>query len=167
MPRKIDLMCVRFGRLRVVGDLLPNRWGVSQWMCHCDCGKDIIVSTGHLKAGSTKSCGCFQAEIQQRSHPRHGQSTISCVTAEYRAWHNMKQRCLNPNSTGHENYGGRGITVCDRWLNFENFFEDMGCRPSPKWSIDRIDNDGNYEPGNVRWATRFQQTHNRRAKVLV
>lgn len=98
----------------------------------------------------------------RRSHGEAGRATRS---SEYRTWGGMVQRCTNPNNSRYSSYGGRGITVCDRWRTFENFLEDMGRRPSPDHSIDRIDNDGSYEPGNVRWATKSQQQINRRARA--
>lgn len=101
------------------------------------------------------------------THLRHGHSKRASITAEYNSWISMKTMCNNPNYSGYSDYGGRGISVCDRWGTFDNFLKDMGKKPSPKHSLDRIDNDGNYEPGNCRWATRKQQSRNRRGNRLV
>lgn len=144
----------RFGRLVVLAfDHGDGRR--SWWRVRCDCGALSLARADALKRGAVTSCGCAHADAVTT----HGMTG----TAEHRAWQNMIDRCHNPNSTSWRNYGGRGITVCSAWRSdFESFVGDVGCRPSPRHSIDRIDNDGNYEPGNVRWATMRQQSRNRR-----
>jgi hypothetical protein len=156
MPARLRLRGRRFGRLTVVrfshSDLS------TRWICRCDCGTIIVASANHLIPGQVKSCGCLYRDTRVGSPIRHGMSG----TSEHRIWKTMRQRCENPRSSRFKDYGGRGIRVCARWRKFENFFADMGRRP-PGRSIDRIDNDGNYEPKNCRWATAMQQRHNRRA----
>lgn len=147
-----------------------NRWTITspagsdfrgQALVHatCNCGTERVVNARNVKSGKSKSCGCLKTEM----HTRHGQRKRTATTPEYRAWQSAVHRFTNPRVACYKNYGGRGIKVCDRWRgSFETFLADMGRRPSPDLSLDRIDNDGNYEPGNFRWATREQQNANRR-----
>ncbi len=158
--RLINLTGKVFGYLRVICRRTCGGRRV-RWLCVCRCGKLVDVAGDSLHVGDTRSCGCYHRRRASESNITHGHSTRSVM---YSTWCNMKTRCTNINSEDYPNYGGRGIMVCDRWSAFENFLEDMGERP-PGRSIDRIDNDGNYEPTNCRWATPTQQRHNRRDSV--
>ena len=158
-----DLTNQRFGLLTAVK--IIDKPGRCNWECICDCGNIKIILAESLKSGKTKSCGCFNTKVVKDRMTTHGLTE----TPEYITWTSMKTRCLNQNSIKYPDYGGRGITICDRWKDsFENFFEDMGKRPSPKHSLDRHpDKNGNYEPLNCRWATIPQQGRNKRNNVMI
>lgn len=163
--RLIDLEGMKFGRLTVVGraiDMSAKR-KEARWKCVCDCGHEIVVSGYGLRSGHTKSCGCYQLEKALATSIKHGETKGGISTDEYKIWAGAKRRCTDKTYKGYKNYGGRGIKMCNEWRdNFSKFIEEVGRRPGNEYSIDRIDNDGDYEPGNVRWATRSQQNKNRR-----
>jgi hypothetical protein len=165
----------RFSRLVVlefVGKSTDHRL---LWRCRCDCGNEAIVLGSDLRRQSTRSCGCLRREIaiekaKQKAQiaKTHGHACRNAHSPEYGVWTSMKERCSAPNSKDWPRYGGRGIKVCDEWINdFERFFRDMGPRPSKKHSIDRIDNEKGYEPGNCRWATAIEQASNTRTTSFV
>lgn len=157
----------RFHFLLVVEELEPTRYArtfVRNYRCLCDCGAETFASGPNLKRGATKSCGCWKQMTAGFGTKSHGMSK----TDEYKIWAGIKKRCLNPKYKEFHLYGGRGITISARWAeSFENFYADMGPRPSKSHSIDRKDNDGNYEPGNCRWATDVEQSHNSKQVRLV
>jgi hypothetical protein len=165
MSARIDITGLRFGRLTVVGfDHLRGKGKRAIWLCKCDCGKDRLVQGNHLRGGLSKSCGCLAKETTSKIKRKHGHTVSGGnKTPEYKAWIAIKTRCYKVDGVDYKNYGARGIIVCDRWLNsFENFIEDMGLKPSEKHSVDRINNDGNYEPANCKWSTHSEQMKNRR-----
>jgi hypothetical protein len=147
----------------LVSRLLPMK--PAKWSAMCECGSVKIVHASNLCAGRHQSCGCKRNE-NNTMRATHGATTGGIRTPEYQVWRNMRQRCYNPSNPGWKNYGARGITVCPRWDAYEAFIADMGPRPSPKHSLDRIDNDKEYTSSNCRWATRTMQNRNRRSSVL-
>lgn len=158
-----------FGRLIVIARDGATGDGKARWRCLCECGTILTVTGKDLRSGNTQSCGCqrrdqFVAASIKRC-TKHGHAAKDSKV--YQAWISMKSRCYYPHNASYARYGGRGIQVCERWRDsFENFLADMGEPPTPQHSIDRIDNDGNYEPGNVRWATKIEQGHQSTNRML-
>jgi len=160
----LNLKGKRFGRLTVIKQANVRIHKKIVWLCECECGNTKAVLGTRLKKGYTKSCGCIQKEVVKSLMTKHGH-TIGHKTNTYRAWSSMHQRCNNPNDISYKYYGGRGITICERWNSFEDFLEDMGEVPKGL-TLDRKDNDKNYGPANCSWATRAKQTQNSRRTKL-
>lgn len=163
MRIKIDLVGNRYGRLLVLSDT-GRRYknGDIYWLCKCDCGNEVEINGNNIKSGRTISCGCYNKEIITNRNFKHGHNTRNKTSSEYIAWCNMVARCENHNDARYDTYGARGIIVCEEWRkDFSSFLKHIGLKPSKKYSIDRINNNGNYEPGNVRWGTDEQQFRNK------
>ncbi len=161
--RPIDLSGTRYGSLVALA-IVGRKNKKAAWLCQCDCGKTSIVTSDHLRSGKTKSCGCTRGTHFSKlnaNQTTHGKS----YSTEYKIWQGMMQRCHNTDCGGYAEYGGRGIFVCDEWHTFEKFYADMGPRPSNRYSLDRLNNDGPYSPANCEWRTLSQQQRNRRDTV--
>ena len=160
MRPRLNLIGNQFGRLKVIKFHSIDRHGHSKWETVCECGNKKTITGILLQRGETRSCGCFRKENAHkllRFRLKHGLT----YTPTWNSWKSMLDRCTYSKSKGWKNYGGRGITVCRRWGKFENFLEDMGIRPK-ELTLDRINNSGNYEPNNCRWATWIEQAQSRR-----
>lgn len=159
--KRIDRTGEKYGRLTVI-EHVPNAPGAkdtnARWLCMCECGKAKIVYGQDLKKGKVVSCGCWNEE----KRTKHGMAR----TRIYKVWMGIRVRCTNPKERSYPNYGGRGIQICERWLTFENFLADMGDRPAG-YEIDRIDNNGNYEPSNCRWVSRKVNLNNKRDNRVI
>lgn len=161
MPQIADIAGQTFGRL-IALDIDDHRSGRRKvWRCQCSCGRVSFATSANLRSGAVKSCGCLKVD-SAKSRATHGESRRS---AEYVAWAGMKSRCLNRNSEDWTDYGGRGISVCADWLEFQPFLLAMGRKPTPRHSLDRMNVHGNYEPSNCRWATPIEQSTNRRNRL--
>ena len=157
-----DISNQRFGRLTAISPTGEKRWGVSIWLCLCDCGKEKLAAVNSLKSGLVKSCGCLAKEKNTQRMTSHGMYG----TSTYKSWDAMIQRCCNKDGKNYKKYGALGISVCDDWRNsFENFLRDMGERPSGT-SLDRIDGSKGYFRENCRWADSSTQTRNRACTTL-
>ncbi len=161
LPKRAkDLTGMKFGRLLVIKCAgKGTKDGKLYWVCECDCGTEISTIGANLKTGNTKSCGCYYKDTRKEGcNYKHGME----FSSEYSSWLHMKDRCYNTNNDSYYNYGGRGIKVCNRWLkSFENFYEDMGDKPTKDYSIDRVDGSKMYAPWNCRWANHEEQSSNR------
>lgn len=160
----INFIGAKFNRLTILGMSTNGSNYAKRVICICDCGNNTTVNLANLKNSNTKSCGCLWSETIIKTNTFHGMSS----TREYSCWEHIKTRCYNTKAECYPDYGGRGIKVCDRWLNsFENFFKDMGNCPSKKHSVERVENDGDYEPNNCKWATGFEQAGNKRSNFRI
>jgi len=165
MAKIQDLTGKKFNRLTVITRADNTSSGMTCWVCKCDCGKQKIVAGKHLKSGKIKSCGCYNHDALIKRNTKHGLTN----TRLFRIWGNMKDRCYNPNKSNYCYYGGRGIVICEEWLdNFENFYNwAMSNGYKSHLSIDRINSNGNYEPANCRWITQKEQNNNRRDNKII
>ncbi|MGW0579225.1 hypothetical protein ACWD25_25405 [Streptomyces sp. NPDC002920] len=161
--RSHDLAGQRFSRLLVLSEAGRSKDRKILWLCRCDCGTEVTVSGKRLRNGESKSCGCLKAELLAARNHRHGHAG----TRLYKIWQGMLKRCTNPSDRNFHKYGGRGITVCERWTSFENFHTDMAGGYADDLTLDRINPEGNYELGNCRWATQKEQQRNRTNNRLV
>jgi hypothetical protein len=159
-----DLTGQRFGRLSVLGWVGKEKGKVSRWLCQCDCGNRIVTFAHYMTTGDTSSCGCLRRDVTGNKARSHGLSN----TVEYRIWFGIIDRCRRVTNKSYTRYGGRGITVCQEWQDsFEQFLTDIGNRPSPKHSVERIDNALGYFPDNCRWATNKEQANNTRRNHII
>lgn len=161
-----DLTGKIFGRLTVI-EITNERYYESVcWLCLCECGNNKIVPSARLIHGKTKSCGCYNLDVLKYRSTTHGETINGVISTEWAIWSKMIDRCTRKTSKSFIDYGGRGITVCEKWKNgFENFLYDMGRRPGKSYSLERVDNDKGYYKENCKWATRKAQAGNRRSNV--
>ena len=159
-----DITGLKFGKWLVLSLSEERKKNRIAWLCRCDCGKEKVLIGSYLKSGKLKGCHCDDSMIGIDYRAKHGRRN----TPEYNSWQSMKKRCYDPTNENFKHYGGRGIIVCDRWIDsFENFFKDMGIKPSLKHTIDRIDTNGNYSLENCKWSTPIEQGNNKRNCIIL
>lgn len=164
---RVDITGQVFGRWCVVGFVGVARYrggSLSRWLCRCACGNERVVTANRLRRGESRSCGCLKLALMDSRFTIHGHNRQGRESATYRSWRSMKERCSNSRRRDWNRYGGRGIRVAEQWAVFAAFLNDMGERPTGK-TLDRIDPNGNYQPGNCRWADAKTQRSNRRAEA--
>ena len=163
-----DIAGQRFARVVAVAREGSSARGLAMWRCRCDCGNEFVAAGANLRHGLTRSCGCLVRDLghARATHGQAGNGSKSPQTGAYGSWRSMRQRCNDPNCNTYARYGGRGIRHCERWASFENFFEDMGPRPEG-YSLERLDCNGDYEPGNCVWIPWRDQSINRRVTKWV
>ena len=163
----IDVTGQKFGRLTVISRAENSKTGQVRWLCECECGNQTVVQGADLRRGRTKSCGCWNSEKNSKRSKTHGMTRSKI----YRTWQGIKTRCFNQNNHKYSNYGGRGIAMFPEWINdFQKFYEYVSKLPhygEDGYSLDRIDNNGNYEPNNLRFATTKEQSLNQRRTIFV
>ena len=168
MSPKRDLNGMKFERLTVLREHSKTKNGKYKWLCKCECGAEKVIASSDLVNNKTKSCGCLRNEKRFLTSTKHGHTKGGKIPKLYNVWSTMKSRCLNKNNEKYHNYGGRGIKVCDEWLEFDPFYrwsKENGYKEG--LSIDRIDVNGNYSPDNCRWADIETQSYNKRETVKV
>lgn len=164
MGKLIDLTGKKFGKLTVIKKNGSSRNYISMWLCRCECGNEVVIRSDHLRNGSSKSCGCFQREKSKEANTKHG----CCYERVYNSWRGMKERCYNEKNSEYKHYGGKGVKVCSEWQEFIPFYQwALANGYAENLTIDRIDNDGNYEPSNCRWATNKEQQNNKSNNRLI
>ncbi len=166
MSKPIDLTGQKFGRLTIIRRINDDKRGQSYWLCKCNCGEEKVIHGSSLKNGGTKSCGCLRKEQLVERSIKHGHSKRENKSRTYRSWQHMKERCININCKDYKYYGDRGITVCERWMEFTNFLEDMGEAPAGL-QLERGNNDLGYYKENCLWTTSRNQACNRRNNHLI
>lgn len=160
----VDISGRRYGKWTVLGlSPLRDNGGGRLWLCRCVCGAEGAIRGTDLNRGTSKGCGCAKGPTKIT----HGHTRGGKTSSEYYSWSHMIQRCTNPSNKSYTNYGGRGIDVCGEWLDYNRFFADMGAKPSPKHTIERVDNDLGYSKDNCIWATNEVQVNNRRNTIFV
>ena len=158
----------KFNKLTAISFDSVSNSGNHKWLFSCECGNKKVILKSHAKSGHTKSCGCYNSDLTIKRNTKHNNCKRIGRSKAYSTWSSIKKRCYNFNQSNYERYGARGIKVCDKWVeSFENFLEDMGEPPTAEHSIDRINNNGDYEPSNCKWSSVEEQANNKRNSIII